>query len=242
MTRAAIVLLLASGGALAQTANPAFEVASVKPHSVASPHLFQFLPGGRFRAANTWIRYVILQAYDLKDYQVSGGPGWIGSDRYDIDAKAADPAAGEAQMRLMLRTLLADRFQLKIRQDVKEFSVYDLVVAKGGPKIRALDDGGQSACRADNSVICGMQTMTQLADYLTRPAGQPVFDKTGIQGSYDLLLDFDTYEVRGLTAPPDYDKPTLAVALRDQLGLRLEPRKASLPVLAIDSIQRPSEN
>jgi uncharacterized protein (TIGR03435 family) len=242
MTRAAILLLLASASGFTQSAAPSFDVASIEPHHGASPHLFQFLPGGRFRATNTWVKYLVEQAYELKDYQVSGGPDWIASDRFDIDAKAADPSAGEPQMRLMLQTLLAERFQLKIRQEAKEFPVYDLVVANGGPKIRALKPGDRSNCRGDNSEICGIRTMTQLAAFLTRPAGQPVFDKTGIQGDYDLLLNFDVYEARGQTAPPDYDKPPLAAALRDQLGLKLEPRKASLPVLAIDSIHRPTDN
>lgn len=143
---------------------------------------------------------------DLKDYQVSGGPAWITSDRFDIDAKAGDAGAGEPQMRLMLQTLLAERFQLKIRQETKEFPVYDLVVAKGGPKIRALKPGDQSNCRRDNSEICGLRTMPQLADFLTNAAGRPVFDKSEIQGDYDLLLNFDVYEARNQTAPPDYNK------------------------------------
>lgn len=243
MTRGAIVLLLASIGGFAQSAAPAFDVASVKPHREGTfAHYFQFLPGGRFRATNTWIKYVVEKAYDLKDYQVSGGPAWITSDRFDIDAKAGDAGAGEPQMRLMLQTLLTERFQLKIRQETKEFPVYDLVVAKGGPKIRALKPGDQSNCRRDNSEICGLRTMPQLADFLTNAAGRPVFDKSEIQGDYDLLLNFDVYEARNQTAPPDYNKPPLAIALQEQLGLKLEPRKASLPVLVIEGIHRPTEN
>src|ERR1035438_7135702 len=110
-------------------------------------------------------------------------------------------------MRLMLQTLLTDRFQLKIRRETREFSVYDLVVAKGGPKIRALKPGDPSDCRRDNSEICGLRTLPQLADYLTNISGHPVFDKTEIQGDYDLLLNFDAYDARGQTAPPDYVKP-----------------------------------
>jgi bla regulator protein BlaR1 len=243
LTRTAIVLLLASIGGFAQAAAPAFDVASIKPQSDgAFIHRFQFLPGGRFRATNTWIKYVIQRAYDLKDYQVTGGPAWITSDRFEIDAKAGDAGVGEPQMRLMLQTLLAQRFQLKIRQETKEFPVYDLVVAKGGPKIRALKPGDQSNCRRDNSEICGLRMMPQLADFLTNAAGRPVFDKTEIQGDYDLLLNFDVYEARNQAAPPDYDKPPLAIALQEQLGLKLEPRKASLPVLIIESIHRPTEN
>ncbi len=142
----------------------------------------------------------------------------------------------------MLQTLLTERFQLKMRPETKEFPVYDLVVGKGGPKIRALKPGDQSNCGRDNSAICGIRTMPQLADFLTNAAGRPVFDKTKIQGDYDLLLDFDVYEARNQAAPRDYDKPSLAVALQEQLGLTLEPRKTALPVLVIESIHRPTDN
>ena len=243
MIRAVVVLLLVSTGGFAQSAAPAFDVASIKPHRDDTLRgYFQFLPGGRFHASDTWIKYVVERAWDLKDYQVSGGPAWITSDRFDIDAKAADTGAGEPQMRLMLQTLLAERLQLSIRQDTKEFFVYDLVVAKGGPKIKALKPGDKSNCRRDNSEICGLRTMQQLADFLTNVAGRPVFDKTEIQGNYDLLLNFDVYDVRNQPGPPDYNKPPLAIALQEQLGLKWEPRKASLPVLVIESIHRPTEN
>ena len=115
MTRRSI-FLLAAACAFAQSANPpAFEVASVKPHRESRDFVgwFQFLPGGRFHAVNTWIEFAIEKAYDLKSYQVSGGPAWIRSERYDIEAKAGDANAGEAQMRVMLQTLLADRCQLR---------------------------------------------------------------------------------------------------------------------------------
>jgi uncharacterized protein (TIGR03435 family) len=242
MTRAAIVLLLASIGGFAQSDASAFEVASVKLNRT---ELFgsriQYLPGGRFRAMS-WIKQLIEQAPDLKGYRVSGGPAWITSDRFDIEAKAGDAGAGQPQMRLMLQTLLAERFQLKIRQETKEFSVYDLVVAKGGPKIRAFKPGDRSDCRRDNSEICGLRTMPELADFLTNAAGRPVFEESEIQGDYDLLLNFDVYEARNQIAPPDYNQPPLVIALQDQLGLKLEPRKASLPVLVIESIHRPTEN
>jgi uncharacterized protein (TIGR03435 family) len=243
MTRVATILLLSRIVSFAQSAAPAFDVASIKPHGEGAPvHRFQYLPGGRFQATNTWIKFVVERAYDLKDYQVSGGPGWITSDRFDIDAKAGDTAAGEPQIRLMLQTLLAERFQLKFHMESKEFSVYDLIVAKGGPKIRALKPGDPSNCTMDNSEVCGMRTMARLAGYLRDVTGRPVFDKTEIQGDYDLMLSFDHYEIRNLPAPPDYNKPPLAVALQEQLGLKWEPRKASLPVLVIDSIHRPTEN
>ena len=243
MSRAAIVLVLGTFIAFGQANHPAFEVASIKPDRTdTSPHRFQFLPGGRFRAVSTWVKYMIEQAYDLKDYQVSGGPAWIISDRFDVEAKAADGGTDERQMRLMLQSLLADRFQLKIRRETKEFPVYDLMVAKNGTKVKPLEPGDASDCRRENSEICGLRTMARLEDFLTNVTGRPVFDKTGIQGDYNLLITFDIYEVRNQIAPAHYNKPLLATALREQLGLDWKPRKAPLPVVVIESIQRPTEN
>src|SRR5215475_13688386 len=113
------ILLFGAVAAFGQPASPpAFEVASIKPHrdNGVPYHYFQFLTGGRLHVVNTWIKFAVEQAYHLKDYQVSGGPAWITSERFDIEARA-DAGADEAQMRLMLRTLLADRLQLKVHED-----------------------------------------------------------------------------------------------------------------------------
>ena len=142
----------------------------------------QYLPGGRFHAIS-WIKQLIQKAYDVKDYQVIGGPSWIESDRYDIDAKAGKADATEAQMLPMLQTLLVDRFQLKIRRESKEFPVYDLQIAKGGAKLRVLKPGDRSICSRDNSEACGIRTMAQLADWLGHITGRPVLDKQTSQAT-----------------------------------------------------------
>jgi uncharacterized protein (TIGR03435 family) len=243
MKRPTLLLLVAAAFAQAP-APPAFDAASVKPASPTSrmPHIFQFLPGGRLHVVNTWIKYAIQQAYDLEDYQVVGGPSWLNSgNRYDIEAKAAGDATKD-QIRLMLQTLLAERCQLKTHRGTREFAVLNLIVAKGGPHLTPLKPGEQSKCNRDNSEICGLQTMAQLANFLRISDGHPVLDQTGIQGNYDILLNFDAYELSGRPAPPGYDKPPLTAALAEQLGLRMEPAKAQIPVLVIDSIQRPSDN
>jgi uncharacterized protein (TIGR03435 family) len=238
------ILLFLALSAFAQTAaSPAFEVASIKAHTSGGyMHMFQFQPGGRLHASNTWIVYAIEQAYDLKYYQVIGAPSWSTSDRYDIEAKAAASDATREQVCAMLQTLLADRCQLKFHRETKEFPVYNLVVGKSGSRLRPLKPGERSQCTRDNSEACGTQTLEQLTQWLTSITGHPVFDRTGIEGTYDILLNFDVYEARSQPAPPGYDKPTLSTALADQLGLRLEATKAQLPVLVIESIQRPSDN
>jgi uncharacterized protein (TIGR03435 family) len=90
--------------------------------------------------------------------------------------------------------------------------------------------------------MCGITTIAQLAKSLQYSVDRPVLDKTGVGGKFDILLDFDTYSVRGQTPPPNYDKPSLVEALREQLGLRLEPQRASFPVLVVENVERPTEN
>ncbi len=238
----ASLFVFLSCAAFAQTAPaPTFEVASVKLSAMRAGSWCRFLPGGRL-SATSWIRQVIQIAYGVADYQVTGGPGWLGTDRYDIEAKAGDPGAGQAEMTVMLQSLLADRFQLKLRRETRTFDAYDLVAAKNGPKLTPLEDGGKSRCGPDNSFVCGVRTMDQLANALKYSAGRPVFNKTGVAGNYDVLLDFDTYAATGQTPPPGWDKPSLAAALQEQLGLKLEPQKASLPLLVVESIERPTQN
>jgi len=138
----------------AQTASPplTFEVATIKP-STGDAHgiMLQLLPGGGMRTMGTTLKMLITQAYDVRDFQVSGGPSWINTDRFDVTAKppgsggdAKDPRemsdserkTMQEQLRARLQALLADRFQLAIRHETKEQPVYALVVAKGGPKIK----------------------------------------------------------------------------------------------------------
>ena len=233
---------LVSRGAFAQTATaPAFEVASIKRSDMQAGSWIRYLAGGRL-SAMSWIKQLIQVAYGVEDYQVSGGPGWLTSDRYVIEAKAESADAGKTEMNMMLQSLLADRFKLKLRRETKDFDVYALVVDKSGPKLRPLKDGEASGCGRDNSFMCGITTVAQLAKMLQYTVGRPVLDKTGLDGRFDVLLDFDTYSSRGQTPPPDYDKPSLSTALREQLGLRLEPRKETFPMLVVETVQRPTEN
>jgi uncharacterized protein (TIGR03435 family) len=237
-----ILFALLSRGAFPQAAlAPAFEVASIKHSNTTAGSWIRYLPGGRL-SAESWLKQLIRLAYGVEDYQVSGGPGWLASEWYAIEAKAENAGAGKSEMNLMLQTLLADRFKLQLRREVRDFPVYGLLVDRNGPKLRPLKDGEVSRCGRDNSFACGITTTAQLAKSLKNIVGRPVLDKTGLDGKFDVLLDFDTYSSLGQTPPPDFDKPSLTTALQEQLGLRLEPQKASLPVLVVESIQRPTEN
>ena len=238
----ASLLLLASGAKPQASAVPAFEIASVKFSDRQAGSWFRFLPGGRL-SATSWIKQAIQIAWGVEDYQVSGGPGWLTTDWYDIEAKAASAEATKGDMTLMLRSLLTDRFKLRVHQEMKEFPAYNLVVDKGGSKLVPLKDGDKPRpCTRENTNVCGTRTTAQLANDLHYTVGAPVFDKTGMEGNFDILLMFDVYGIRGQTAPAGYDQPSVYSALQQQLGLRLEQQKTSMPVIVVDSIQRPSEN
>jgi uncharacterized protein (TIGR03435 family) len=129
---------------------PSFEVASIKPHLSDNQPGVRVMMGGpdvsHFRASNVTVKMLIATAYQVKEFQIAGGPGWINSERFDIDAKVEDSVAAQlqklpreqqqAQTALMLRSLLADRLKLQISRASKEGSVLALVVAKGGPKLK----------------------------------------------------------------------------------------------------------
>ena len=235
------IVVFSCAGLSQTTAAPSFDVASIRPSTMTVGSYIRYQPGGHL-SAMSWIKQAIEVAYGVANYQVIGGPGWLTTDRYNIEARASNPDATKDEINAMLQALLAERFKLKFHRETKDFDVYDLVVDKNGPKLTPLKDGEDFHCTRDNTEACGLGTPARLASWLTSILGKPVFDKTGIAGRYDILLTFDLYAVKGMAAPEGYNKPLLADALRDQLGLRLVPHKESMPVLVVDSIERPSEN
>jgi bla regulator protein blaR1 len=188
-----------------------FEVASIKPsagdgHRVA----IQMLPGGGLRATGVTLRMLLAQAYDVRDFQISGGPGWLNTDRYDITTKV-DTGSGDApndagkmteerkttgdQMRERLRALLADRFQLVLHRETKDQSVYALVVGKGGPKLQESQTKEGSGPRARMSMGRGQLSgqdvpLDMLAKTLSNQLGRPVIDRTGLKGNFDFKLEW----------------------------------------------------
>jgi len=118
-----------------------FEVATIKRNTSGERRVDIGGPSpDKFQASNVWLRFLIQWAWNVKGYQIEGGPGWAGSERYDINA-TKDPAAGLEQTKLMLQALLEDRFQLTLHPETKESQVYELVAAKGGIKLQASKDG-----------------------------------------------------------------------------------------------------
>ena len=240
----ALIAILACCPAFAQ---PAFEVASVKPADPAARRGidFRISPGGLLRATNVTVVNLINQAYSLKHYQLSGGPGWLDSARFDIDAKAAGDPSRE-QMMAMLQSLLADRFQLKVHWESREQSIYALLAAKGGPKLQPpkKDDLpaavriGFSGSAGDKKtyVLWGHKASLAMIAANLGEAERPVFDRTGIQGEFDFRLEFAADDSK-----PE-DGPSLFTAIQEQLGLRLESAKGPVQTLIVDHAGKPSVN
>ena len=279
---AAVAVPIAAGilnaPARAQSQNSAplkFEVASVKANKSGSDRgpSGGVMPGGRFTITNISLRELILYAHGITPKLLEGGPSWLDSASYDIDAKAEagvipSGAHGRAvwdKTRLMLRTLLAERFKLAVRRETRELPIYELTMAKGGPKLQKSD----ADCSANLYACHGFAgspvhlsgtgvDIADIADYLSGHADRPVRDKTGIQGVFDIKMQWwphssppppadDTprspaVEKRDGPRPDFASLSTLDTALQEQLGLKLEARKGRVDIYVIDHLERPSEN
>jgi uncharacterized protein (TIGR03435 family) len=242
MRRPVVFLFVCLGIVRAQAS---FEVASIKPHPGTVTMSGGTFRGPRLSLAAITLLNLITDAYDLRSDQVSGGPSWASSDRYDLDAKAADESTPtKDQQRQMLQALLADRFQLRVHRETRDLPVYALVVAKNGPKLKV-----SSADAKGNNFVTGTAagmhmeasrgTMENLARQLSITAGRPVVDKTGLTGYFAFTLDWTS--ANGDSAP-DSDIPSTFTAVQEQLGLRLESQRAPVEMLFIDHAARPSEN
>jgi len=243
-----VFALLATRLVQAQAPAPAFEVATIKP---SAPNFdghvhINYPPGDRFSATNITLRALMQWAYAMPETQILGGPSWLSSTRFDIQAKAdngeqmkglSSEEANELKRR-MVQALFADRFQLKVHEETRALPAYDLVLAKGGSKLQPSQSNGKSIGVGHNNFHGAGLTTTLIAQELSKIAGRVVVDKTGLDGRYDLKLEWTPDDV----VPSDTDPPTLFTAIQEQLGLKLEPAKEPVPVLIIDHIEPPSPN
>jgi len=247
-----VALAMAGISAASQTPaqKPSFEVASVKPSNSGIPGISIQTEPGRFKAINATVSFLIQYAYGLKDFQLSGGPGWIGSDKFDIDAKSEAKAQdlGDREFPPMMRTLLVDRFQLKFHLETRTLPVFDLVMTRGGPKFaHATETGKSGAQRNSGQITISKGTVAGLASALSNILSRRVLDKTGLTGDYDMTLKWtpDEYQAPPLRPngpPPDPNNPSIFTAVQEQLGLKLEPTKGPVHVLVIDHAEMPSAN
>jgi uncharacterized protein (TIGR03435 family) len=231
------VLTLAALSNLA--AQPVFEAASIKPS--LAPGASEQLDPGRLVITGVTLRALVQQAYSMSGFQTTGGPGWIDSDRFDIQVTAAGSNSRE-QLLVMLRALLADRFGLALHRETRALNGYSLSAEKGGTKL-ATSKETQTAMslrplvRDDGRgirVILKKASMSRLANYISQSMDCPVIDKTEVTGFYDFQQD--------LTLDAPIDMRTIWLEITPSLGLKLQPAKVPTEVLVIDRATKPAGN
>ncbi len=259
--------------ALSQTASSraAFEVASVKPSATETDKAYvQALPG-RLLMQNFSPRTLILLAYGVADYQISGGPSWIASEHYDLQAKAEGNASVQQMEGPMLQALLEDRFKLAFHREKKQLPAYELKAANGNGKLqpskndsctpysvnspappaRAPGEPRPAFCGFPRFAANGLNrtldgagiNMAELAASLSRSQLHlPVIDKTGLTGTFDVHLEWTVDASNSPAGGAPSDGPSIFTALREQLGLQLKSAKGAIEVIAIDRVEKPSAN
>lgn len=241
-----------------------FEAASIKPSPPMGAGMVrmgvQMMPGGRVSMSGVTAKFLIQQAYGVRDFQIAGGPDWMGSERYDITAKPEGAATPE-QVKVMIQALLADRFKLQFHRETKELPTYVLVVAKGGPKFHESEvvegpdkpKGTRMSMNGRGQFNLERAPMAALANQLAQVLGRSVIDKTGLPGNYDFELKWTPDESTpgmarmavGDGPPPPSDAgagTSIFTALQDELGLKLESTKGPVEILVIERAQKASEN
>jgi uncharacterized protein (TIGR03435 family) len=269
------VILIAFVISAAFAQNVEFEVASVKPtvnapfggrFPISGPTAetfgFEGGPGsktpGRIHYSGVSLKMILVRAYAMRPYQISG-PGWMETERYDIDAKYPAETKPE-EFRLMLQKLLADRFHLVLHRETREISRYRLVVAKGGAKLSPAqnlpeykDDEERKAAiekqakanmeammrRPHSGSFRGLRhasaTMAKLAESLSGYVDRPVADYTGLEGAYSFSLEWSPDES---AAAGGDSLPSIFAAVQEQLGLKLEPEKGPVEFLVIERAEK----
>ena len=275
MSRIAVALFVAmvtcASILTAQQPVPRFEVASVKPaesRPLSATSVLRVmprvLPGGRFDAGLATVEDLLWFAYDLRQHRIVGGPSWVRQDgfeirdRFEISAKAANDAPAD-QIRLMVRSLLEDRFKLVTHMERREMQVLALVRARHdgplGPGLIPMDECSPAivnTLRRDSPEKyptpgggllsgCSSKGLGDLAALLTIGQGTPVIDATGLTDSFYYAIRSQSAAL-GRAANTGSDLPALSTALAEQLGLRLQSRKGPVDVLVIDSVERPTPN
>jgi uncharacterized protein (TIGR03435 family) len=246
--------LLAGQTLVAGASLPSFDVASVKVNSnpprvgARVISLRSSLSHGTLTFEALTLTNLILQAYDLQRSQIVGCPNWCDSEFFDVIGKAEDPNAAPEQVRLMLQSLLIDRFKLNAHKESRETPGYALVIVKGGSKLKPAKDDEVIGATV-NAYIRGFQKMpiAGLVNFLSGAVRQPVVDETGLKGAFDFTIDLTPENSEAAQTAPAAPNPAnafsrLTSAIEDQLGLRLEPRNISVENLVIAGLQRPSEN
>jgi uncharacterized protein (TIGR03435 family) len=255
-------------GAIAQI-RPEFETASIKP---AAPDeratVIAMPPGGRLEIMNMTLKAMIENAYSIQPYQISGGPAWLDTDHYDISAKAGIAVKRE-EVLLRLQSLLADRFSVLVRREVKQLPVYALVIARKDGKLgRGLVESKKGGCvepdptnpfAVDPMRLCGnfalgpdgvtlvSAPIATLTPLLSRVLGRTVLDQTGLAKNFNISIEWTPDQAIAMRPPPNGGPPDSAGAsiftvFREQLGLAFQAQKGPVEMFEIERAQKPSGN
>ncbi len=269
----ALVAVLATPGCgqapvpVSQAAAPAYDVVSVKPDKSGTPGMSLTGVNASFKAKNITVENLVFSSYNLtSESLIFGLPGWARSDHFDVDAKMVDPDMKQIerltvdQRRGMLRAILKDRFHFQAHLETRTLPVYDLVIAKGGPKFTENNESNKELAAAltkrnlinggmmmnSGELAAGNTPMSTLTYSLTNTVGRTIIDKTGLTGTYNIELKW-TPDSQGQANPdngePDAPSgPSIFTALEEQLGLKLVPSKGPVQTLVVDHVEMPSEN
>lgn len=219
-------------------ASQQFEVASVKPSSGDPSSSSGIKTGhGRLDAYNVTLKRCIMGAYSVGPHQISGGPAWLESDRFEILAKADQPIDDDAALMIMLQGLLAERFKLSLHRETRTIPAFVLEVAKNGPKLEKADAGeaatNTSTGHGGISIDALHADLDSFARILARKMDLPVVNHTGLEGTFNFKLQW---------TPEGTDSVSIFTAIQEQLGLRLRSQKAPVEIIVIDHAEKPSEN
>ncbi len=237
---------------MAATADPAFEVATIKPSQGNEKETAYGFKGVRFAAANASITDLVKFAYKVQDRQIDGGPTWMNEDKFDIAAETDTPGLpSRDQQRSMVRKLLADRFGLKVHVVQREFPVYALRVVENPAKVTADEATGYDHGYVNVTDRKDGQTAVQFTHY-TIPEfadalmnfiqDRQIVDETGLTGRFNFALVIPTNTAYGRQGPDDMDRATAYFDAVQPLGFKLVRKRSSLEVIVISNLDRPSAN
>ena len=235
---------------------PAYDVVVIKLNHSLARGMSMDMDEDTFRAENVTLKQLLVNAYGIREGLMFGLPGWAASSRFDVTAKVADTdlkafrSLSREQRQAMLAALLVDRFHLKTHTEIKTLPVYELVVAKDGPKLKTSivpppdtgnpDPLGLGTMDVHNTEMTATGvTLSDLAMNLSFPLDRTVINKTGLTGRYDFRLRWtaDGVDVGATDAPPD-----LFTAIQEQLGLKLQAAKGPVTTLVVDHVEQPTDN
>jgi uncharacterized protein (TIGR03435 family) len=241
--------VFAHSGALAladsATAAPEFDVTSVKPSRTQEGWQSIDTMPGRIRAQSITLNRCIREAYAIGPHQLVGGPGWLDSDRWEIEARAGQRVDDDAVLMLMLRKLLADRFSLALHRETRSLPAYLLEIDRKGPKMQKADPGDSDTelhgGRGGPTTLEAKKTdMDALAEILGGRMDRKVVNRTGLQGTFNFSLHWMADIMRN--RDDGADDVSIFTAVGEQLGLRLRTARAPVEVFVIDHVERPAAN